>query len=530
MINHRQAAGLAAIGLAVALVAGCTTGGTGGDGGGTPQAGGDLVYGIPGEPAGFNLTAQACSQDCKLVARTFYDPLMALDENLDAVPFLAESVTPNDDFTEWTITLRDGVKFHDGTALTADVIEQNLTAYATPPSLVAGVLEGYLDSIETDGDLTVVVAMKQPWPTFDIALTGEAGYVVAPATIESGVDGGLEPIGTGPFVFDEWNQGESITVVRNENYWQAELPYLDSITFRPIPDQAARTAAFERGEINAIMTDNPEQIAQIETLPDVNLNKSTEAASTDELVLNVEFGPTADLEVRQALAYAFDRQTYVDVLGAGVVVPANGPFPAGSLGYLEDTGDLAFDLDKAKELVEAWEADNGPLELSIQAGQDKSTAMQLVQSMWQEAGIDVELEIGDNNVVITNLLQGNFEVMAGALPGAINPADHAIWWHSANLHPVNEISTNYARIDDPQIDAALEALATAPDAETRQELAAEINRRFAEQSYAIWTYWTVWATATSSDVHGLVAIELPGGETSDNTNQGLHFLHRAWIG
>ena len=156
--------------------------------------------------------------------------------------------------------------------------------------------------------------------------------------------------------------------------------------------------------------------------------------------------------------------------------------------------------------------------------------MQLVQSMWQEAGIDVELAIADDNVVITNLLQGNFEVMAGALPGAINPADHAIWWDSANLHPVNEISTNYARINDAEIDGALADLASASDAATRQELAADINRRFADQTYAIWTYWTVWATATSSDVHDLVGIELPGGETSDNTNQGLHFLHQTWIG
>jgi peptide/nickel transport system substrate-binding protein len=523
-------AGLAVAALAVSLVAGCTAAGPGGGGGGTPQAGGELIYGVPGEPAGFNLTAQGCNQECKLMARTIYDPLMALDENLDAVPYLAESVEPNDDYTAWTITLRPDVVFHDGDPLTAEVVQQNLEAYATPPSLVAGVLEAQFDGFEVVDDLTLVVTMKGSWPTFDLALTGEPGYVVSPKTIASGVDGGLEPIGTGPFVFEEWKQGDHLTVVRNEDYWQEELPYLDSVTFRPIPDAAARTAAFQRGEINAIMTDNPEQISSIEGMADVNLNKSTEAASTDEYVLNVESGPTSDLRVRQALAYAFDSQTYVDVLGAGVVVPANGPFPAGSIGYLEDTGAISFDLDKAKELVEEYESENGPLTLTIQAGQDKSTAVQLAQSMWQEAGMDVELAIADNNVVLTNLLQGNFEIMAGALPGVINPADNAIWWDSANLHPVGEISTNYARIDDPDVDGLLADLAVAADASERQELAADLNRRFAEETYAIWTYWTVWATASASDVHDLVDIELPDGQTSDNTNQGLHFLVRAWIG
>lgn len=530
MIINRTTTGLAALGLAAALLVGCTPGDTNGNNSGTPQAGGDLIYGIPGEPAGFNLTAQACPQDCKLVARTFYDPLMALDEDLNPVPYLAESVEPNDDFTEWTITLRDGVEFHDGTPLTADVVKQNLVAYSTPPSLVADVLSAQIDTIEATDELTAVVTMKQPWATFDIALTAEPGYVIAPATIDSGVDGGLNPIGTGPFRFEEWKQGDSITVVRNDDYWQENLPYLDSVVFRPIPDSAARTSAFERGEITAIMTDTPEQIARIEGLSDVWLNKSTESASTDEYVLNNEVGPTSDLRVRQALAYAFDRDSYVTVLGAGVVVPANGPFPAGSVGHLDDTGDITFDLDRAKALVEEYEAENGPLTLTIQAGQEKSTALQLVQSMWQDAGIDIELQIGDPNVVITNLLQGNFEIMAGALPGAVNPADHAIWWDSANINPIGEISTNYGRIDDPRIDAALEVLKSEADPTVRAEAAADINRQFAQNTYAIWTYWTVWVTATASNVHDLVGIELPGGQTSDNTNQGLHFLTRAWIG
>ena len=157
MIIDRKLVGLAAIGLTAALLTGCTPGGPGGNGSETPQAGGDLVYAIPGEPAGFNLSAQACPQDCKLVARTFYDTLMALDENLAPVPYLAESVEANDDFTEWTITLRDGVVFHDGTPLTADIVEQNLTSYSTPPSLTADLLSPHYYSFHVVNDPTLLV-------------------------------------------------------------------------------------------------------------------------------------------------------------------------------------------------------------------------------------------------------------------------------------------------------------------------------------------------------------------------------------
>lgn len=496
----------------------------------TPQTGGELVYGIPSEPTGFNTTAQACTQGCQLVALTIYDPLIALDKDLNPVPYLAKSIEPNSDYTQWTVTLRDGVMFHDGTLLTADIVKQNLQASMTPPALAADTLNTQIASIDTPNDTTVVFAMKDPRPSFPLTLTAPTGFMLAPATIQSGVDGGLEPIGTGPFRFDEWQQGDHITVVRNESYWQNGLPYLDSIVFRPIDDPAARTSAFERGELDAIMTDVPEQIARVAAIDGVWLNKSTEAASTDQWVVNNETGPTADIRVRQALAYSLDRQTYAEVLGAGMVVPANGPFPTGTIGYLENPGGADFDLAKAKELVTAYEAEKGPLKLTVQAGQDKATAAQLAQSMWKEAGMDIEIQIVDGNVALTNLLQGNYEILAGALPGNVNPGSHAIWWSSAAVNPVGEISTNYARIKDPQIDEALSVLASADDPQERKEAAEAINRRFAEQTYAIWTYWTVWGTGTTDKVHDLVGIQLPDGQTSDNTNQGLHFLTRAWKG
>lgn len=495
-----------------------------------PKKGGELIYGISGEPQGFNTTSQACTQPCQLVAMSIYDPLFTLDDKLSPVPYLASGITPNGDFTEWKVTLRSGVKFHDGSAFNADVVRQNFKAAMTPPALAADALNGQIASIDVVDDLNVSFKMKKSQPSFPLVLTGSTGFMVAPATIAAGVTGGLKPIGTGPFVFKEWQQGDHITVERNASYWQKDLPYLDKVTFRPIEDAAARTAAFQRGELDAIMTDVPDQIAKLANIPGTWLNKSTQAASTDEWVFNNEAGPTKDIRVRQALIYSLDRKAYAEVLGAGVVVPANGPFPPGTLGYLENPGGASYDLERAKQLVAAYKAEKGSLSITIQAGQDKATAAQLAQSMWQKAGIDVKIEIKEGNVALMNLLQGNYEVIAGALPGNVNPGEHAIWWSSAAVQPIGQISTNYARIKDPQIDQALATLATAQDPAARRAAAEAINKRFAEQSYAAWTYWTVWGTATKSTIHGFVAIELPGGQTSDNTNQGLHFLTRAWKG
>ena len=227
-----------------------------------PVSGGTLVVGIEGESSGYNPTVDPWSNAGHNVAKAIFDPLAAADAEGKVVPYLAESITGNDDATVWTIVLRPDIVFHNGEPLNAEAVRLNFQAvldsaqYKDQLSLLAG--------MTVVDDLTLELTMSSPWGTFPNVLTGvigsQVGYMAAPAMLAS-PDGGRSPIGTGPFVFSEWIPDDHLTVTRNDDYWQG-APYLDGIEFRPISDSTARKAAFDGGDIDVYYTGSSSEITE----------------------------------------------------------------------------------------------------------------------------------------------------------------------------------------------------------------------------------------------------------------------------
>ncbi|OWY60104.1 hypothetical protein B7486_70990, partial [cyanobacterium TDX16] len=187
-IRRSLAAGSAVLLLAAAAAA-CGQGGTGGGGsGGTaaPEPGGTLVFGIEAETQAWNPTTSRFAISGHTVASSIYDPLMTIDEDGTAQPFLAESVTPNLDFTEWRIRLQDGIRFHDGTPLTASAVKADLDAHRSS-ALTGAVLDNVAD-VQAEDELNVVVTMEEPWASFPYMLAANIGYVFAPSMLDD-VDG-----------------------------------------------------------------------------------------------------------------------------------------------------------------------------------------------------------------------------------------------------------------------------------------------------------------------------------------------------
>ena len=488
-----------------------------------PVPGGKVVMGIEADTSSpWRPSEMVCAIACYQVIRNIYDSLAMANDAGSWSPYLAEAITPNDDYTVWSITAREGVTFHDGTPFDGAAIVENISRAK------AGILTGNalrpVETIEVDAadPMTAVVTMNTSWAAFPFTLAGQAGMQASPTWLAaSDTDDTLksQPVGTGPFVYADYRPGEVFSMTKNPDYWNAPYPYLDAIEFRPIADGLNRRDALKSGTVDIIHTTNAESIVEFRDNPDeYPMVEITNNAETGYTLLHVtqEGSPLTDVRVRCALAYATDEQLLIDTIGAGIAQIAFGPFSPTQVGYLESTGfPEAQDMAKAQELIAEYKAEfPGPLSLSLATTTDQTnlTIAQQQQQWWTEAGIDEVTidQIDQANYIVTALL-GNFQVFQWRNHGGFDLDQQYIWWHSKAAPPVGELALNFGRIRDPQLDALLDENRASTDPARKKEIAEEVNRLFGTQCYDIWGSYSIWGIASKPSVHGLSLIPLPDG-------------------
>ena len=539
--GSRLTALLLALGLVVAACGGGDdTTGSGDDtsktttDAGTPTPGGSVAYGIEAETSGGWCLPEANLAISGIqVARAIYDTLTLPNADGDYVPYLAKSVTPNATYDEWTIELRDGVKFQDGTALTAEVVKNNLDAYRgqyakRSPLLFIFVYEN-IDTVDATGPLTVKVTTKTPWPALPAYLyaNGRIG-IMAQAQLDDPQHCDTNMIGTGPFVKKEWKVNDHLTVERNPDYWNQPYPYLDSIEFRPVPDADQRMNSLEGGDLNMIATNQALNIDTLRGLAesgDVDLVEGPEYAEVAYMMLNAGKPPFDNILARRALAYAIDRDTLREVLTKNVLTNASGPFAPGSMGYLEDTGFPEFDLAKAKDLVAQYEKETDlPFEFTITNNADSSS--QATSQMWKEmaeqAGMKVDLKMVEQGAEIDDAIAGNYDTDLWRNHPGGDPDLQYVWWHSGS--PVN-----FNKFADPEIDRLLDAGRVESDPAKRTKIYSDLNRRFADQVWNVWSQWTLWVIASDPSVHGVMGPDLPDGSKPFPGLADGHQLTGLWV-
>jgi len=538
----RGARGVAILVVVAAVGAGCggadSTGGGGRSGStavaGDPTPGGKVVYGLEAESSGGWCLPEAQLAIAGMqVARSVYDYLTVPNAKGEYVPFLAKSVTPNARFDEWTIELRDGIRFHDGTELTAEVVKNNLDAFrgaypARHPLLFVFVFDNVAD-VTVTGPLTLKVATKTPWVSFPAYLYSNARF---------GISGQAQPddpdhcdtnlIGTGPFMLDNWRPNDHLTVVKNPHYWRAGLPYLDEIEYRPMPDANQMVNAIESGEIDLMHTSTALAIADLREVAksgDVSLYESDDFTETGYVMFNTAKPPFDNILARQAITYAIDLDTENDVRNKGILTEASGPFAPGNMGYLEDAGRPQYDLDKAKSLVAQYEDETGlDFRFTLSHGGDPAgqEGAQFWIAMVEKAGVKVDSKVVDQSQAINDAIAGNFQATGWRNHPGGDPDTQYVWWHSGS--PVN-----FGKFSDPEIDRLLEAGRAEPDPAERERIYEDMNRRFSEQLYDVWTFWTLWAVATDTDVHGLLGPDLPDGSKPLPGLANGHAVDGLWV-
>lgn len=492
-----------------------------------PMQGGTLVVRIEAEVGNAWLpAAMQCDTGCHTRARTFFEPLTAIDATTKtAEPYLAEAVTPNADFTSWTIELRAGVTFSDGTPWDAAAVVANLEAVRA--SFLLGQEARDITAVTATDASTVTVTMARPWASFDVFLAGQGGYQASPAWLEAvKADPALatEPVGTGPFVLDVYEPAARTVVKRNPTYWRGTegLPYLDEIEFRIITDARTAQSAMEAGELDVLTTASNEVRYALEDDDRFSLITMQEFGETSYVMLSLaQPGPLQDQRFRCGLSAATDQAALEKLAGVrpddAETLRANGLFSPGQQGYLADNGHQSHDLARAKELIAEYVAATGGSRPRIvyTTSQDatSSATAEALQAMWGDAGVDVEILPLEQSTFINNALLGDpsFQAMGFRLHGGITVDEQYKWWHSTNAAPAGSLALNFTRMKDPVIDENLDKAHTSADPAVRRAAAEAVNRRMAEQCYSIPFSWVRWSIFSRTDVLGLGTATFPGG-------------------
>jgi len=513
--------------LATAVVfSGCSNGATpdpvnGGNGEDAgPVVGGMYTYGFSGEPATLNpiLSSDAISSG---ITNFINDSLIKTDENLEFAPELAHDWEVSEDGLVLTFYLRDNVEWHDGVKFTAEDVKFTFDMVMDPgyTGVRASDLK-FVDHVEVVNDYEVAIHLTQVDVPIMQRLAGAAlgiipkhifGEVEASALREH--KNSWDPIGTGPYKFAEYQSGRHVVLTANENYW-GEGPYIETIMIRLYQDSQTLLSAFENGDIDFINRIPVEDIDRIKaTMSDDVTFIETPNNGYYYIGLKQNHKYLSDKNVRQALMYALDRQSIIDVVfqGYGTVINSHSvPF---SWAHNEDVIEYSLDQAKAEELFNeaGWtkdadgflkNADGEKLEfviVSMAGEEDKANVIAMAIEQWKEVGVDAKVEYYERSVLFNQYLDvGHFESYMWGWNLSVDP-DSFNMFHSsqAKLNEAGEpdpngtlVGFNDVEFISAEADALLEAGRATYDMDERIQIYGELQQLLNEELPYIFLYTT----------------------------------------
>ncbi len=503
---------------------------------GTPRRGGALKFAVEAEEQGFDPATGRFDETGVLYARTVFDPLTIIGADGTIQPYLAKSVTPNEDYSVWTITTRPGVVFHDGTTCDAAAVAGSLEHFL---SGLLGITLSPVQTVKATSSDTVVITLKQPWVPFDAYLAGgiggQAGYIIAPSMIAN-KKGSMQPVGTGPFKFENWVPNDHFTSTRNPHYWRAGTPYVDSITFMPIVDPESRAEALMAGTVDIMHTDDPPVILEFRDNHSYGyVDDSTATLGEPDMnfiMLNLSEPPMDDIRVRQAMAMAISSQQYATVVDKGVNPAINQPFVAGSPFYATDSGYPAYNPTQAKALVAEVARDTGkPVSFSLTSTTASSAiqAAQFLQNQLQAVGMQVDLNQVQQADEINDALGGKFQAVEWRQFGAVDPDLNYLWWSPTEIFTSLGIAPNFSRNTDPVIETLLQqgrrSTSPAVRAQAYQKIAQQLNK---DLPY-IWNDRDTWAIVAQPQVQNFNNATTPSGSAAYGMIVGTIWTSQIWL-
>lgn len=351
-----------------------------------------LVLGMGIEPTGLDPTIAAPVAIGQVTWQNIFEGLTTIDQNGEIRPQLAKSWDVSPDGLTYSFQLQDGVKFHDGEVFDASVAKASLDR-ARGDSSVNPQKRFFvaIDSIETPDPQTLVVKLKQPNGSLLYWLAWPSSSIVGTKSADSDK---IHPIGTGPFTFVNWTKGDRVELARNPDYWNKDASAkLEKVTFRFISDPQAQAAALKSGDVDAFPEFGaPELMASFKDDPRL----VTEIGNTELKVvagMNNARKPFDDKRVRQALMMALDRPTIIEGAWSGLGTPIGSHFTPNNRGYVDETGVLPYNPEKAKALLaEAGYPDGFTFTIKTPQMSYAPRSAEVMQALFAEIGVTMKIE------------------------------------------------------------------------------------------------------------------------------------------
>ena len=510
-----------------------------------PQFGGTLRVGVEAEADGLNPTANNFAVSAYVMTFPVVEPVAYWDVDGNWVPHLAESFTKIGDGSSWQLKLREGIRFHDGTELDADDVVATFQAQLAslvvslavrPNYSVDGVLKD--DAIEKIDDYTVQFNPVRPFAFFPQTLTSQLGQILpAEWLARRAEDPSLDqmPIGTGPYMIESRTQDQSTVLVKNPDYWAADMvdAYLDRIEIYPITDSVVASERLIAGDLDIVITSSSEAIL---TLRDGDGVRTIEnlRSSEDFAMLNVQVPPFDDIRARQAITFATDRDAYVSLIRQGTAPAADTMFHPDLIWHNPDVVQETNQPERAAPLVAEYCGDfpenctDGKVNVELQySGPSviQTRIADLLSDSWEDYFNVTQQELLQDQHII-EVATGQYNAVTWRQFGEPDPDNDVVWLQCATVGP---ISINWPRDCDQERDALMFEQRSSDDLDRRVEIWHQIQQNMRDSYTYIFFNHANWTVGARDNVRGICGQMGPDGDELFCNNQGRIWLQGVWL-
>ncbi len=461
-LRRRQLLQLMAAGTTLSLLPGVSA--RSASAGEAAVKGGVLRVAAPFNPSSLDPIKSGAGSD-HMILYSIYDTLVDFEPaTLQPVPGLStawEFETP----TRLVMTLREGVTFHDGTEFNAEAVKANLDRALTHPRSTAKGDLASVDSVDVVGPYQVAINTKHPDTALPLILADRSGMMASPTAFDE-PDRNFDrtPVGTGPFSFTQWNDGDRIELARYDDYWDEEIPHLDGIVFRVITDLNTGLRSVIAGEADFVYRLNPQQKLVADRAGEEVVVRSSPTVANYHIVFNYGKAPLNDVRVRQAINYAVDRKAFNQAAMLGLGTPAQTLLPPDYWPHDESLNEFyTFDQDKARALLaEAGYSDGLELQYYSNADQSSQQRAEIIMEQLRQVGIRCVLTTGSNADMFQRfMVRGEGDAIMVYWTGRPDPVQGFLFVYG------EQGANNPGKVPPPQ-DLA-EAIAAAQEGVTQEE-------------------------------------------------------------
>jgi peptide/nickel transport system substrate-binding protein len=408
-------------------------------------------------------------------ARAIFDVLVDVDlDTGEVLPRLLEAVTSTD-AKVWTLKVRQGVKFSDGTAFDANAIKFNWDRLKDP-NQKSTLLSSFntWDSFTVKDANTIEVVLKIPNGRFPASLANY--YIGSPKALqEKGDKFATDPVGAGPFIFKSWKRDDSLELDKNPNYWQTGRPYVDHVTVKIIQDIAQRLNSLKAGESNLSVIQDSEVLNNASKEKNLKINYTTSAVGGRSMILNTTKAPFNDIRARRALAYAMNKAGFIKTITKDLEDSTDNIVRQPSPFYAADVKQVTYNKVEAQKLLDSLKADGKKLEFDYKFTQTNTTMAEYFQSQLQGDFPEIKMNLVpiQTTQIGTVTASGDFQ----GVTGQIFSPDPDVFY--GTLHTGE--ATNYGKYNNPEMDKALENGRSALDLPSRYAAYKKVQELFRDE-------------------------------------------------